>query len=80
MSAYTVLSQRRRFVFSSASRWRRVEALEWAEPAGDRGRPFLFFPSLQTYEEALAFAGLTDHEGPVFPIRVIGIEPEPRQS
>jgi hypothetical protein len=50
--------------------------LEGASPVDDHGRPFLFFPSLQTYEEALAFAGLTDHEGPVLPIRIIGMKPD----
>ena len=29
------------------------------------GGPFLFFACRQTYGEALAFAGLTDHDGPV---------------
>lgn len=59
---------------SSSANQRRLKALERVEPAEDHGRPFLFFPQRQTYEEALTFAGLVDHEGPVFPIRVIGVE------
>jgi hypothetical protein len=51
--------------------------LEAMEPDATFGRPFLFFPSLQTYEEALAFAGLADHDGPVFPIRVVGLKASP---
>lgn len=54
---------------------KRLDALERAEPAVDHGRPFLFFPERQTFEEALAFAGLDDHDGPVFPIRVVGVKP-----
>ena len=53
---------------------RRVKSLEAAQPADDHGRPFLFFPQRQTYEEALAYAGLVDHDGPVFPIRVVGVK------
>ena len=60
---------------SSASLSRLLRALERVEPADDSGRPFLWFVGRQSYEEALAFAGLVDHEAPVFPIQVIGVKP-----
>ena len=60
---------------STSANQRRLKALEGVEPVEDHGRPFLFFEGRQTYDEALAFAGLTDHPGPMFPIRVIGIVP-----
>lgn len=60
---------------STSANLKRLKALERVEPVEDHGRPFLFFPQRQTYEEALAFAGLVDHEGPVFPIRVVGVKP-----
>lgn len=59
---------------------RRLRRLEGQLPAECRRRPFLFFPGLQTYEEALEFAGLADHDGPVFPIRMIGISPNVEQA
>jgi hypothetical protein len=37
--------------------------------------PFLWFDGRQTYDEALAAAGLLDQDGPVFPIKIIGVEP-----
>jgi hypothetical protein len=63
-------------VSSSTSLSRRLAVLELADPTPEQGRPFLFFSSLQTYQEALAFAGLADHDGPVFPIRVVGLAPQ----
>jgi hypothetical protein len=36
--------------------------------------PFLFVPGLQTYDQALAFAGLAEHAGPLLPIRVLGVQ------
>ena len=59
---------------STSANLKRLKALERVEPVEDHGRPFLFFPQRQTYEEALAFAGLVDHVGPVFPISVIGVK------
>ena len=58
---------------STSANLKRLRALECGEPVEDHGRPFLFFEGRQTYDEALAFARLTDHPGPVFPIRVIGV-------
>jgi hypothetical protein len=63
-----------------ANRLKRIAALEQAEPDTERGRPYLYFRGRQTQEEALAFAGLTDHQGPVFPIEIIGVKPEPRSN
>ena len=47
---------------SFANLSRRLYMIEYRAPPA---RPFLFFPALQTYVEALAFAGLADHAGPV---------------
>ena len=40
----------------------------------DRGRPFLWFEG-RTLGEALAFARLTLDDGPLFPIRIVGVHP-----
>lgn len=58
---------------SSASLSRRLRVVEDRALPLDQGKPFLFFPALQTYTEALAFAGLVDQAGPVVPIRVVGV-------
>jgi hypothetical protein len=50
--------------------------LEGASSVENLGPAFLWFAGRQTYEEALAAAGLTDHEGPVLPIRIIGVKPD----
>jgi hypothetical protein len=56
----------------------RLERLEAQQATEDHGKPFLWFDGWQTYEEALAYAGLTKHDAPVFPIRLVGVEPAPR--
>jgi hypothetical protein len=63
-----------------ANRLKRIAALEQAEPDTERGRPYLYFRGRQTRDEALAFAGLTDHEGPTFAIEVIGVKSAQRSS
>jgi hypothetical protein len=51
------------------------ECLEAQQPPEDHGVPFLWFDGRQTYEQALAAAGLLDHKEPVFPIKIIGVTP-----
>jgi hypothetical protein len=58
-----------------ANRLKRITALELVQPDTERGRPYLYFRGRETQEEALAFAGLTDHEGPTFAIQIIGVRP-----
>ncbi|MEO7551014.1 MAG: hypothetical protein ABIT09_07730 [Croceibacterium sp.] len=57
-----------------------MTALEAREPAVDLGMPFFWFPKSQTYEQAKAHAGLSDHDGPVFAIRIVGVSPVARAA
>ena len=53
---------------------RRLDSLEAMQPDGARGRPFLWGTG-QSLADALADAKLTLDDKPLFPIRLIGVEP-----
>jgi hypothetical protein len=67
-------------VTSSANLSRRLKALEGASPVEALGPAFLWSVGRQTYDEALAFAGLTGSEPGLLAIRLIGVKPEPRSA